>query len=106
MVAHELQADGQAFRVEAARNRQSRQPGERRRDGEDVVEIHLHRVRASSRFFSYGEGGGRRGRSEDYVAALKGGGEITRDQTPDLLRLNVIGVVIAVRQDVGSDQDP
>src|SRR5882762_9213698 len=50
--------------------------------------------------------GARRGRSHDHVAALERRGEVARDQAADLLRLQVISVVIAVRQHVGADEDP
>ena len=36
---------------------------------------------------------------------LEGAGEVLGDQPPDALRLKVVGVVIAVREDVGADQD-
>ena len=103
VVPHQLQPDGKSLAVEAAGHRERRQPGERRRNGEDVAQVHLHRVVA---FRAELERGARRGRSHDHVAALERRGEVARDQAPDLLRLQVISVVIAVREHVGADEDP
>jgi hypothetical protein len=49
--------------------------------------------------------GRRRGRPHDHVAGLEGLDEIVGDQPADALRLQVVGVVIAVRQHIGADQD-
>ena len=52
------------------------------------------------------EGGARRGRGEEQVAALPDPLEIAGDQRADLLRLVEIGVVEAGREHVGADHDP
>src|SRR5881394_1067500 len=84
MRSGELQPDRQAPGIEAARNGERGQPGERRRDGEDVAEVHLHRVLGLRTEL---ERGGRRSGSENQVALLEGTREVLRDQAPDLLRM-------------------
>src|SRR5205085_11030770 len=91
VVAGELQPDRQAAAIEAAWDGKRRQPGERRRDSEDVVQIHLHRVVALR---ADGKGGRRRGRTDDHVALCESVGEIVRDEAAYFLRLQVIGVVV------------
>src|SRR5436190_7821409 len=102
VIAGELQADRQAGVVEPTGHGKRRQSGERRRDGEDVIEVHLHRIIA---FRADGERGGGGGGPEDDIALRERLHEIARDQAADLLRLEVIGVVVAVRKNVGADED-
>ena len=63
----------------------------------------LHRVVAVGADPERGRG---RGRARDQVALLIGAAKIVGDEPPHLLRLEVIGVVVAVRQHVGADEDP
>src|SRR5206468_9645492 len=51
------------------------------------------------------ERGRRCRRAHDEVARPERLLEIARDEAPHPLRLQVVGVVVAVRQDVGADQD-
>ena len=85
----------------AARHRQRRQPGERAGDRVVVHQVHRHgialRVEAERRRR-------RRGR-RDRVAALERAREVLGDPRARLLRLQIIGVVIAGRQRVRADQD-
>src|SRR5476649_1372116 len=48
----------------------------------------------------------RRGWAEDDVDLSEGGHEIVLHQATDLLRLQVVGVVVTSRQRVGTDHDP
>ncbi len=86
-----------------ARHRQARQARHVHRHGEDVVQIHLERVRATLR--AEREGGRRRRRRQDRVDLFEGVIEVALDERAHLLRLQVIGVVIARRQHIGADQD-
>ena len=47
----------------------------------------------------------RRGRRDEHVGPLERRGEVARDQRAHLLRLPVVGVVVARRQRVGADHD-
>src|SRR3954466_3489774 len=102
VIARELQADRQAGIVEPTGHGKRRQSRQRRRDGEDVIEVHLHRIIA---FRADGERGGGGGGPEDDIALRERLHEISRDQAADLLRLEVIGVVVALRKNVGADKD-
>jgi hypothetical protein len=42
---------------------------------------------------------------EDHIALRERAGEVARDQAADLLRLQVVGVVVAVREHVRADED-
>src|SRR6185369_12253475 len=102
VIALDLQPDRQTPLVETAGNRHRRRPGQVAGDGENVVQVHLHRIVA---FFSEPERRSRRCRPDDQVATVVGATEIVRDQPADLLRLQVVRVVVAVREHVGPDQD-
>ncbi len=85
----------------AARHRERRQPGQRAGDRVVVHQVHRDRialgVEAERR-----RGGGRR---RDDVAALERAREVLGDPRARLLRLDVVGVVVAGRERVGADQD-
>ena len=59
----------------------------------------------SAGFLAELERGRRAGRPHDHVAFRERRREILRDQPPQLLRVDVVGVVVAVREHVGADQD-
>ena len=99
--ADHLQPERQPVRRQAGRHRHRRQAGEIGRNGEDVVHVHFEWIA----LLADREGGPRRGRRQQRVDPLEGAGEIARDQGPHLLRLAVVGVVIAGRQYIGADQD-
>ena len=72
-------------------------------------------VQASDRYIETGsasavpepEGDGRRGRRDQRIEALRPERvEVALDQRPDLLGLEVVGVVVAGRQRVGPEHDP
>ena len=92
VVADQLQADRQAVN-DTAGNRHAGQASQVDGDGVDVGQVHLHRIRS---LFAQLECGRRRRRAHDDVAFLERLDEIIGDQPPDALRLQVIGVVIAV----------
>ena len=93
----------QALAVLTGGHDDARQTGHVDRHREHVVEIHLHRIRIHL-LVADTEGGGRRGRGQDGVdAVVEDGLEIAADQGADLLRLDVIGVVIAGREHIGAD---
>ena len=77
-------------------------PGQVGRDRADVVQVHRQRVGGLG---AEREGGGRRRRRQQHVEALVGGGEVADDQRAHLLRLAVVGVVVAGRQGVGAEHD-
>ena len=49
--------------------------------------------------------GPRRGRGQQHVDLLEGLLKVARDERAHLLRLDVVGVVVAGREHVGADQD-
>ena len=99
----ELRADRQAL-APPDRQAQRRQPGQADGADEDVRQVHRHRIRG---LLAGPERRGRRGRREQEIdAAGEGAPEVVGDQRPDLLRLPVVGVVVAGAQHVGADQDP
>jgi hypothetical protein len=102
VIALDLQPDRQTALVETAGNRHRRRPGQVAGDGENIVQVHLDRIVA---FFSETERSRRRCRPDDQVATVVGATKIIRDQPTDLLRLQVVRVVVAVREHVGADQD-
>ena len=99
--ADQLQAHRQPGCIKAARNRQPRQPRQIDGIGKDVVEVHRNRILG---FCAERERGGRAGRTNNYVALLKSGFEILGDNAPDFLRFEVVRVVIASRECVGTNQ--
>src|SRR5690554_1373112 len=102
MIADELQAHRHGVRAETAGQRHAWHAGEVDGDGVEVGQIPLHRVVGLRAEFP---GGGRANRAGDHVAGLEGVGEVAGDEATQLLRLQVIGVVVAVREYVGADQD-
>ena len=76
--------------------------GEVGRDGGDVVEVHGHRV---VELVAELERRGRCGRADQHVDLLEGRREVVRDEPAHLLRLAVVGVVVAARQRVGAEDD-
>ena len=99
--ADQLHADGQAVDL-AARVRQRRNAGQVDADGVDIRQVHLHGVAG---LFAELEGGARRGRAGDDVALLEGCIEVVGDQTANALCLQIVGVVVTVRQHVGADEN-
>ena len=97
----QMQTDGQLVH-HAARYRHARQPGEVRADRVDVVQIHRNGVIG---FVPKPKSRCRRRRSCDDVYIGKCGFEIVGDQVADFLRFEIVRVVIAGRQHVGSGQD-
>ena len=98
-----LDADGQAVGAGAEGHRHGGVAGQVGRDRADVVEVHGERVGGLG---AERERGGGRGRRQQHVEALVGGGEVAADQRADLLGLAVEGVVVAGRQGVGAEHDP
>src|SRR5437667_5255701 len=103
MIPLNQHADGKAFFVESARNRNSRSARQVAGDGEDIVQVHLDRVVG---LVADRKRGRRRCRADDDVAAFVDALEILGNQPPHLLRLEVVRIVIAMREHVGADQDP
>ena len=98
----QLQADRQAGR-EAAGDRKARQSREVDCDRIDVVQVHLHRI---IDFLAQPEGRRRCRRSGNDVHFGETAPEIISDQLPRLLRLEVVGIVVACREHIGTGQDP
>jgi hypothetical protein len=101
---HDLQPGRQTVLLgEPARHGHRGDAGEVRRDRREVVEVHgqrvVHLVPDRER------GGGRRGRDQ-HVRLLERRGEVAGDQRADLLRLPVVGVVVARRERVRAEDDP
>ena len=84
------------------RHRDRRNPGEVRRDREDIAEVHL--VRVGDRADRERGRGGRR-REQRVHAGRPHVGEIARDERAHLLRLAVVGVVVAGGEHVRAEQD-
>src|SRR5262245_27283600 len=93
IVAHELQSHGQMVVAEPAGDGESWNPGQRSRDGVDVVEIHLNGIGGLG---PEAEGSGRRGGTHNDVAALERIGKVQGDQPANLLCLQIVCVVVAV----------
>jgi hypothetical protein len=74
-----------------------------RRDRREVLAVHRERV---VELGAERERDARRGRRDEHVGLLEGGGEVAGDERADLLRLAVVGVVVAARQGVGAEDDP
>jgi hypothetical protein len=103
IIADDLQADRAAVVAQANRNAHARQTGQIHRQRVDVGQVHCHRIIG---FFAQIPGGGRCHRTHDHVALLEGFDEVLRNQAPQLLCLDVVGVVVAVRQYVSAYQNP
>ena len=88
---------------EPGRDRDRRDPGEAHRHGEEVVEVHRERVVG---LLAEPEGDRGRGRGDDEVDRREGRGEVLGDLRPHLLRLAVVGVVVAGGERVGAEHDP
>src|SRR5262245_3559521 len=91
-LADELQAARRSFRGEPGRNRKAGKAGHVHRHGEDVLEIHGERVAG---LLAERERGRRRGRRQHDVDLAPGLVEVALDKRADLLRLEVVGVVVA-----------
>src|SRR5690606_35785647 len=87
----EVQADREAVR-EARRDADRRVPGDVRGDGVEVVQV--HRVGVVELFAQPEGGAGGRG-TEDHVVVGQGRLELPADEGAHLLRLQVVGVVVA-----------
>ena len=98
-----LHPDGQPAVVGAEGDADGGMPGQVRRHRAHVGQVHGPRVVDLG---AEGERRGRRGGAEQHVEALVGGGEGVDDERADLLRLAVVGVVVAGRQGVGAEHDP
>ena len=102
VIADQLQAHRQAVGAEAHRMRQSGQAGEVHRDGVDVRQVHLHGSSAFSPSAQAVVGVvGPAIRSQCCSAAWKSCAIRRRRRCG----LQVVGVVVAVREHVGADQD-
>src|SRR5215212_4932740 len=102
VVAHELDADGEPFR-EASWDAYGRDAGEVSGDGAYVVGVHGERI-----IYLLPDPERHRGccRREEYVEAGEGRAEVLDYPGSDLLRLGVVGVVVARRQSVGAEHNP
>ena len=103
VVADQLQADRHRTFTEARRHAHAGQAGQARRQREDVGEVVGDRVVARRAELP---GHARRDRAGDHVAAAKAGREVVGDHAPQLLGLQIVGVVVAMAQHVGPDHDP
>src|SRR5260221_13969429 len=103
VVSDDVQTHRKIVLSETARDRHPGQSGEFDGDRIDVVQVHLHRVRGLGADLESHRG---RSRAYDDVALFESRREVVRYQPPYLLRLDVVGVVVAVRQDIGADEDP
>ena len=102
IVRHELQSNRAVLRAEAAGNAHSRDAGQAARNGVQIGQVHGHRI---GRFLTKTEcdtGGHRAG---DHVALSESPLKFIGDDPAYLLRLDIVSVVIAVRQHVSTNQD-
>ena len=89
---------------QAARDRHAGQPGHVDRQRAGVRQVHRDRV---GQPVAEPERDRRRGRRDEGIEALRPQRvEVALDQRPDLLRLEVVGVVVAGRQGVRPEHDP
>src|SRR5205807_6028524 len=104
VTADELKPERQTFGRQAARNGNSGQARQVDRHREHVVEIHLDWIAPA--LLADAEGS-RRCRRREYGVNARGKDllEIALDQRADLLRAQVIGVVIAGREHIRADHD-
>ncbi len=102
VVADQLQPDRHVGGAEAGRDAHPGQAGEARRQREDVGEVVGDRIVALRAERPRDR---RRDRTGDDVAGAKARLEVVGDHAPELLRLQVVGVVVAVRKHVGADHD-
>src|SRR5882724_13201618 len=101
--AEDLEADGEVFNGRfAAGDGDAGDTGEGAGDGVDVGEVHLEGV--VGLFTEFKGGDGRSGR-DDGVDLGEGIAEILSDERADFLALEVVGVVVAGGEDVGTKDD-
>ena len=93
IVGHELQSDRAVFRAESAWNAHAGNPGQAARNGVKVGQVHGHGIGRLLAKTESDTGGHRAG---DHVALTKGLLEFIGDDAAYLLRLNIVGVVVAV----------
>ena len=99
---HQLDADRQVVVPETGRKAHRRSAVEARRQGREVGLVHRDRVVGS---LADREGDGRRRRRDQDVDLRVRRLEVAPDQRAHLLRLSVVGVVVAGRQRVGAEHD-
>src|SRR5690348_14494128 len=99
-VAQQLQPYRQAI-AEAARDRDTADTCQVRRNGEYVLEIHFVRIRYLANLECHRWRGG----TDQHIETFESAGEIFRDQRAHLLRLLIIGVVVAGGERVGTEHD-
>ena len=97
----ELHADRTAVRCEAAGNAHAGETRERSRNRVKVAEVGGHRVALLAEVI--GDARGHRG--DDRVNRRESRTEFVSNQAADLLGLQVISVVVAMRQHIGADHD-
>ena len=93
IVADQLHTDWQTV-DEPSRQRHAGQPGEVQRYRVDILQVHAHRIVGLG---ADGESDFGRGRTQDQVDAVECRLKVIFDHAPQLLRLEVIGVVITGR---------
>src|SRR5687767_8378556 len=98
----ELQPERRALPGQPRRHRNARQPGHIDRHREDVLQVHRDRV---ARLLAERKGWRRRRWRQHDVDLAPGLVEVALDERAHLLRLEVVGVVVARREHVGADQD-
>src|SRR5512134_2188758 len=98
----QLQADWQAAVVKATRHTDAAHACQVDRDREHVHQVHFERV---VRLLADAEGRAGGYRAGDDVHLLKGSLKVLLDQRAHLLRLEIIGVVVAGAEGVGAQHD-
>ena len=99
----QLQADGQPCPVEAARQRQPTDACQIERQGEYVRQVHAQRVAG---LLADAEGGCRAGGAGDDIDLSQRQVEILLDQRAHLLRLEIVGIIVARAEGIGAEHDP
>src|SRR6266446_5125676 len=102
MICAKLHADRKSFGVDSAWNRYSRKTCEITRDRENVRQIHRERVGG---LFTDLERDGRAGWGQNDIDALESLLEVLKNESPDFECLEIVRIVIAGAQRVGSQEN-
>ena len=99
----QLQAEWRSLLRQSGRHRDPRKAGHVDRYRQDILQVHSDRIAS---FLALRKGRRRCRRRQDQIDLIPGLVEILLDQLAHFLCLEVVGIVIAGRQNIGADEDP